>query len=96
MKSRADYLNGKCSHREYYGQFVTAEHKEILLRYISIEELRKSRADSFNDISLKHWDILPILNGTNAKMKKAGDYITLAGSVCIWKETARQILEGGK
>jgi len=54
-----------------------------------------STDEHFNDIPLKRWDSLSFHESANKDhttgLKKAGDYMTLAGSVCIYKEAARQI-----
>jgi len=93
MMSRKDYLDRKCTHREYYSQFVTDEIKGIVEHSIGIDALKASTDKHLNDIRLSKWDRLFMPSGTNAKLKEAGDYLTPAGKVCILKEAARQLLE---
>jgi len=93
MKTRQDYLDGKISHREYYGQFVTDSIKKTVLQFIGRKKIVLSQDDSFNDIPLARWDDLPTLAPSGLLMHEAGDYLTLAGKVCIYKEAARQIKE---
>ena len=95
--ARKDYLDGKCTHREYYGQFVDGSIRETVLHRIGGAEYLREKLftdDNLNNIPLVRWDNLPGPMGINAKMAEAGDYLTLSGKVCIYKEAARQIAEG--
>ena len=93
MKTHRDYVNGKWSHREYYGQFVTNGTKRLVINGIGIEAIQASTDPYFNDIPLDLWDrLVPGCPGSS-KFKGAGDYYTLAGGVCLLKEAARQIKE---
>lgn len=91
--NRKRYLQGECTHRQYYSQFVTKETKERLLFHITKLEIMKSKDEHFNDIRLERWGRILALGGTNKKMQEKGDYLTLAGKVCIFKEAAKQIKE---
>ena len=93
---RHDYVNGKVTHRDYYGQFVTPEAKAIVTASIPVERLIASTDRHFNDIPLQKWDRMPAPRSLNEKMKRCGDYLTLAGKVCILKEAAQQIVEDTK
>ena len=90
MFSRQQYMGKECSHSEYYGQFITSAARLIVINTIGRERILASDDPHFNDIPLRLWDRLsfPIKN-----MKEAGDYLTLAGGVCIAKEVARQYKE---
>ena len=92
MYSRQDYLKGKCSHREYYSQFVNSQQKGDILSRIGEKRLKESTCIHFNDIPIHIWDNIycPI---SKEKMTECGDYITQAGIVCTLKEAARQIVE---
>jgi hypothetical protein len=91
MITRKQYMSGESTHREYYGQFVTESIKNSLLVYIGKELIMNSTDESFNDIPLSKWDRLPTVgNG----LRECGDVPTLSGSVCIYKEAAKQIKEG--
>ena len=80
------------AHRDYYAQFVTESVKNTLLHSIGRSSiLNSSDHHFFNDIPLRRWDTLPIFATTDRAMRKAGDYPTLSGKVCIYKEAARQI-----
>lgn len=91
-----DYLDKKCSHREYYSQFVTEYIKSIVLSRFGIEKLLNSKDEHLNDIPLHSWDSLAVsykpvfaIDDTNTGIK----YWSLCGGVCILKEAAQQIIE---
>jgi hypothetical protein len=92
--TRQDYLADKCTHSEYYGQFVTGEIKQRVMSYIGIENIKKAINEGdehLNTIPLRKWDAIavPIIGGN--LLREAGDYPTLAGGVCIAKEAAKQL-----
>lgn len=90
MISREDYMSRKFTHREYYGQFVDDEIKSRV-RFL-LPQVLESKDEYLNDIPLTVWDnISADYLSVGRKMKEAGDYLTLAGWVCIVKEAARQL-----
>lgn len=91
MNTRKQYLNNECTHSEYYSQFVTPRIREILLSRIKLEEILACSESHFNRIPLSVWDSLPALQETSDLMRLAGDYLTLAGKVCLYKQAAKQI-----
>ncbi len=92
--SRAEYLEGRCTHREYYGQFVTEEVKREVARSIGIDKLKASRDQHFNDVPLSHWDNLSHSNKSLLSIPENGTrFYSLCGGVCILKEAARQLVE---
>ena len=98
METRKQYLDGKCSHREYYSQFVTAGVKSSVLSRVNKERLTNSTDKHLNDIPLSTWDGIGQLirqepSGLSKRLEAAGDYCTQAGLVCIAKEAARQIAD---
>lgn len=56
--TRKDYLDRKCSHREYYSQFVNDEVKQLVARRIGRKKILASTDPHFNDIPLHRWDAL--------------------------------------
>ncbi len=95
MFTRQDYLNGKCSHSEYYSQFVTAHTLAVVKGAFGIDTLKTAFAadENLNTIPLEKWDITALrIAGVSAKMKELGDYLTKAGGVCVVKEAARQLI----
>lgn len=91
--TRQDYLDGKCSHAEYYGQFVDAGVIARVSRAIGVDRIKSSTDPHFNDIPLRKWDrvLVPVPRHIARSMKERGDYATLAGAVCVAKAAARQI-----
>jgi hypothetical protein len=97
--TRADYLAGKCTHRQYYGQFVNPEILGRVKNWIGLNAIKTALAandEHLNTIGLAKWDSFVTskqLFNVSAKMKEAGDFLTLAGGVCIAKEAAKQLAE---
>jgi hypothetical protein len=83
-------------HREYYGQFVHAGTIAVVVQRFTLKRLKEALAEDrhLNTIPLREWDFLGSPLGVNAKMRAVGDYLTVAGSTCVWKEAARQAVEG--
>lgn len=95
MFTRNDYMSGKCSHREYYAQYVDEDVRSSVMMVMGIDKLIHAyrQNDDFYSIPLPHWDALGWAFRFHTIMKSRGDYPTLAGKVCILKEAARQIVE---
>lgn len=98
MKTRKQCLDQKCSHRDYYSQFVTNGTRAIVLSVVGKKALVGSTDEHLNDIPLSTWDgigqlIIHTPSDLRIRMEAAGDYCTAAGLVCIAKEAARQMVE---
>lgn len=97
MKSRADYIAGNCTFSDYYRQFITPRLSEAIREKIGLNALHRSKCEHLNDIPLSKWDALfqdsQIKNEMSHALKAHGDYLSLAGCVCVAKEAARQMLE---
>jgi hypothetical protein len=104
MWTRQDYMNGRCTHSEYYAQFITPEIQSAVLNTIPTKRIVESKDPHFNDIAMKHWDsIFGIVGppqgpftiyrqfGLYKKLKEHGDGLSCASAVCIAKEFARQV-----
>ena len=95
MKTRQQYLDGECTMREYYAQFVNEGTKRIIRDTIGEDAILQSTDPHLNDIPLARWDSVGMsalrTADRNEQMRECGDYMTLAGLVCIAKEAARQI-----
>lgn len=92
--TRQQYLNKECTHAEYYNQFVNATIISRVKQYIGEDRIKEAikTDENLNNIPLAKWDIVANnLYDVSAKMKAAGDYLTLAGGVCIAKAAARII-----
>lgn len=96
MNTRKDYLGNKCSHHQYHVQFVTPSLQSAVKERIGLERILNSGDPHLNDIPLVEWDqFLPLIRAqfeVTTRMKEAGDFLTLAGAVCIAKAAARQII----
>jgi hypothetical protein len=78
-------MNKEISHQEYYAQFVTKSILDTVRRCIGTSRILKSEDQHFNDIDLKSWDNLYVIN-----------WGSLSDSVCVAKAAARIIKEQGK
>jgi hypothetical protein len=95
--TRQQYMNGECSHHEYYSQFVTESMKASVLARFPVSRLASELAKDryLNGIDLPIWDTLA-LNGRicpRDRMKEVGDFPSMVGGVCIVKAAARMIVE---
>ena len=97
-----DYMAGKCTHHEYYKQFVNDRVLAIVKRYIGMDAIDRSTDEHMNDIPLKKWNELHqiryAINGplwiecNNAiyANNAGGRFLwTVADQVCIAKAAAR-------
>lgn len=89
MHTRQDYMDKKCTHQEYYSQFVDYDVIIAVLEYIGEKNIIKSKDEHFNDIPLKKWDNLGLLN--LELLKKHNETPSLATNCCIGKAAARMI-----
>lgn len=81
--TRDDYMSKKCSHHEYYLQWVTEATKQLVLSRFK-DRIKTSTNEHFNDIPLVEWDNLtPCLYHYPDN--------SLASKVCILKAAAREI-----
>ena len=85
MFTRKQYMNKECTHREFYGQFVSPEMIGRVGRIIGRERIKNSKCEHFNDIPLIEWDRLGMYNIEGC--------LSLGNGVCVHKEAARQIVE---
>lgn len=91
--TREDYMTKKCTHSEYYGQWVNERVKQKVLNTIGEDCIRNSTCPHFNDIQLKRWDELAggiVYLPYELQHMPVGER-SLASKVCVLKEAARQI-----
>lgn len=101
--TRSDYMNNKCSHREYYGQFVTPYVLQLVANSIGLDKIKASKDPHFNDIPLQEWDriwmrrtpqggyyIVPPMS-ISEMLREAKEGNSAATGTCILKEAARQL-----
>lgn len=94
MFTRKDYIDGNCTHHQYYEQLANESNaRTILLDYAKMqpEELAEKLAQDqhLNNIPLHTWDTLGVLLA--APFEKYGDYPTESGKVCTLKAMAKII-----
>lgn len=91
--TRSDYMSHKCTHQEYYGQFVSDGIFNRLFCSFGLSMIINGYRNDphFNTIPLKHWDMLKVTDYTRRLLEDAGDTLTLATKVCIFKEAARRV-----
>ena len=100
MFTRRDYVyENKCTHDEYYAQFVTESVKQLVLTKWSANEIKKSFAvdKNLNNLPLAQWDklaeILSMNNDLMRKLAKANGTggTSLSDRVCTLKRAAKMI-----
>ena len=106
MFTRKDYLDKKCTHRQYWAQFVTRSMRELVRRRIGLERLQSSSNEYFSDVTtLSAWDEMKNATFTMLDQQKWREIqypeYTDPGSIgwsssdntCLLKEAARQLVE---
>ena len=98
MLTRQDYINGYCTHDQYYGQFVFAEVEAVVVTVIGEQKiLNSSDPINFNDIPLREWDRLHLvingLVGNSIKQSTNGFRVTLCETVCTAKRAAKMFYD---
>ena len=97
-----DYMRHRCTHREFYRQFVTPAIIAGVKWLIGEDRLLDSVDPHFNDIPLRRWDklgdvLMSTLSPTRDHLlgvaRATGENLSRATVVCILKEAARQWLE---
>ncbi len=101
MKTKKQYHNKECTHREYYAQFVTPWVKQIVKDRFDIDKLVNTPdQENLNTLNLSIWDGLVPLLWMDFKicslLKSADEWRTLGSGVCILKEAAKQLIEEAK
>lgn len=90
--TRQQYLNGECSHREYYAQFVNDSTKRRVYGAFGLCRIMSCSTERFREIPLDDWDcVVRNMVYDFRSLLAAGDDPTGAGLVCIAKEAAAQI-----
>ena len=98
MFTHKDYvIERKCTHQQYYAQFVTEEIKMIVVLNFGLDTLKEAYQEdrTFNTIPLHRWDSLGIFLNVpimHDKFKQHQDFISQASIVCVLKEAARQVV----
>ena len=95
MFTAEDYIARKCTHREYFGQYVNENVRGGVLAVMGETRLMSAWREetTFNTIPLYKWDALGIAFNFLKPMRERHDMPTLENKVCILKEAALQIVE---
>jgi hypothetical protein len=97
MYTRIERLENKCTHREYFAQFVNTNVLSLVENTFGRAHLKRAIAtdEHLNNIPLSKWDSLVPRLGTYIanQLQMVGDWLTLGSGVCILKEAAKQITE---
>lgn len=101
MKIRSDYMNGKCTHAEYYSDIVDAiggpSKVDLPFSIARIKAALAAGDEHLNTLPLSMWDgRVSGLHGASAALKKRGDFLSLGTGVCILKQAARMLAEATK
>lgn len=110
MITRKEYLKDSSSlHREYYSQFINPFLVNDVKNNITVDRIKNSTDEHFNDIPLHLWDLLSgcrfsgssLVSKPRVSMELHDRAVELgeggispATMVCIYKEIARQLAEG--
>ena len=94
LMTRKEYMDSEDpdAFRRYYEQFVDDFVIGQVSSIIGLQRVAESNDPNLNDIPLGLWDRCSISSTSAAKLKEAGDFLTLSGVVCIAKAAARMAL----
>lgn len=98
--TRRDYMDNKCTHHEYYSQFVTEETKRLVIRFIGSKDFlsEKFEADNnLNNISLRQWDSIALCNKHIGAIDENGTGVKIyskSNAICVLKTAAIMIVKG--
>lgn len=90
---RSDYMDGKVTHSDYYGQFVTPAVTALVVGTLNDAVLR-SNDPHLNDVPLHRWDRLAaFVPDESLRMIAAASTggVSLSDRVCVLKEAARRL-----
>ena len=95
MLTRKEYLDGKCTLEEYYGE-IGEESGISYANASDLERYKKAYKEDvhFNNIPLSEWD-MRASNVSREAFEKRGDFWSIAGGVCVHKTMARKAVENG-
>ena len=97
MIKRSQYVCGKVTHEEYYGQFVTESVISTVLSRFGLDKLaiQFELDEHLNGIPLTSWDNTPLFIDMGS-LEACDEFLTPAVKVCILKEAARQAIARAK
>lgn len=99
MKTRTDYMNGMCTHYEYYSQFVTPQIKNLVLHHIGDAAFLNRRLcedRNLNNIPCCVWDTIVLHHkyvGIIDEQNDGRKIYSLSNGVCVLKCAAQMIVD---
>lgn len=94
MHTRADYMDKRCTHADYYGEIAQAAGVSLVGHPImpDVEKALAAGDEHLNSVPLDRWDSVGhgFRNALGPVMRARGDVLSMAGLVCVAKEAARQ------
>lgn len=97
MRTRKDYMDGKCSHKEYYEEIA----EECGISYDNAPNLDYIKTslkedEHLNNIPLLRWDMAASCTKTAIAraLKSRGDFYSDADGVCVHKAAAKRSAQG--
>lgn len=100
MITRDDYMKGKVTFKEYYTS--VAKHAGLNMKNSAIMPRVKAALENgdehLNSITLATWDSMGanvwVRNSLYKSFKAHNDYMTLAGIVCVLKQSCINVVRG--
>lgn len=94
--SRKEYMENKCTHKEYYDQFITPAGIELVSKSVAFKKLMKNNSEDLSSVTINFWDLIGTAHDAVALLNSKGDTWSLASAVCINKAIAEHIILNNK
>ena len=92
--TKKDRLEGRCSHREFFAQFVDQAIIQLVHNLVGTGRVMSSKDEWFRDIHAKKWrSIARFVPATPIFRANGSGGVSISDRVCVLKEAASQIRE---
>lgn len=91
--TRQDYMADKCTHEQYYAQFINDAGIEMVKKSQAYKTLIKKGTKDVSKVEAEVWDRIGTAGEAANLLKQLGDFWTLSAAICINKAIARQLLK---
>lgn len=91
--TRQDYMADKCTHEQYYAQFINDAGIEMVKNSKAFKTLIKKGSKDVSTVEVGVWDCIGTAGEAANLLKTLGDNWSLSAAVCINKAIARQLLK---
>lgn len=88
-----DFMADKCTHEEYYAQFINEAGIEMVKKSKAFKRVLKSESKNLCEATIEEWDLIGTAGEAANLLVTLGDRWTLSAAVCINKAIARHLLE---